>query len=54
LRDDIGEKANLAAQQPEKVRELAAAWTKWDSELQDPKWIPQRAAKKAGKKKAKR
>ena len=53
LRADIGEKNNLAAQQPDKVRELAAAWTKWDGELQDPKWIPQRAAKQGGKKKRK-
>jgi arylsulfatase A-like enzyme len=49
LKDDIGEKANLAATQPEKLRELAAAWTKWDAELMDAKWVPQRAGG-AGKK----
>lgn len=54
LREDIGEKKNLAAEHPEKVRELAAAWTAWNAQLEDPKWIPERAAKKGGKKKAKR
>ena len=56
LRDDIGEKKNLAAEQPEKVRELAAAWNAWSSQLEDPKWIPQRTAKggKGAKKKAKK
>jgi arylsulfatase A-like enzyme len=51
LRDDIGEKNNLAAQQPEKVRELAAAWKKWDGELEDPRWYPDRGAKEGKKKK---
>lgn len=53
LKDDIGEKKNLAAQNPEKVRELAALWTKWDSELIDPKWYPERTRGTGKKKKAK-
>lgn len=52
LREDIGEKRNLAAEHPEKLRELAAAWTKWNSELEAPRWIPQRGGKRGGKKKA--
>ncbi len=48
LKQDIGEKNNLAATNPEKARELAAAWNKWDAELIEAKWIPQRGGK-AGK-----
>lgn len=37
-----------------RVAELAAAWTKWDAELIEAKWIPQRAGKAGkGAKKAK-
>ena len=50
LKTDIGEKTNLAATQPEKVRELAAAWEKWNAQLVEPQWVPERAGK-AGKKK---
>ena len=53
LTQDIGEKKNLAAEHPEKVRELAAAWTTWDAQLVDPKWMPQRAGKAGKKKKTK-
>src|SRR6185436_18301660 len=53
LKDDIGEKKNMAATNPDKVRELAAAWTKWNAELVEPKWVPDRAGK-AGKAKKKR
>ncbi len=53
LKDDIGEKTNLASGNPEKVRELAAAWTKWNGELIEPKWVPERAGK-AGKGKKKK
>ena len=53
LKDDIGEKNNLAAAQPDKVRELAAAWNTWNAEQVDAKWNPQRAVEgaKTGKKK---
>lgn len=55
LKDDIGETTNLAGRNPEKVRELAAAWTKWNGDLVEPKWVPTRAGKagKGAKKKAK-
>jgi arylsulfatase A-like enzyme len=53
LSQDIGEMKNLAAENPEKVRELAAAWTAWDAQLVDAKWVPQRAGKVGKKKKAK-
>lgn len=52
LKDDIGEKTNLAQKHPEKVRELAAAWAKWDGELAPAKWFPDRATKAGKKKKA--
>ena len=54
LKADIGEKNNLAEKEPAKFKELVAAWDKWNSELVDPKWYPDRTgvAKKAGKKKA--
>jgi arylsulfatase A-like enzyme len=59
LAKDIGEQNNLADQQPEKVKQLSAAWNKWNAELVEPAWRPVRAeakkadAKKAGGKKAK-
>lgn len=40
LSKDIGEKNDLAAQEPEKVKELAAEWSKWNSDLVAPKWTP--------------
>ena len=42
LAEDIGEKNNLAAKYPEKVKELAANWNKWNAELVEPKWRPNR------------
>ncbi|MBA4065923.1 MAG: sulfatase [Isosphaera sp.] len=38
LADDIGEKTDLAAKMPEKVKELEAVWKKWDAELAAPLW----------------
>jgi arylsulfatase A-like enzyme len=46
LQADIGEQTNLAASQPEKTKELAAVWQKWNSELIDPLWGPPTRAKK--------
>ena len=43
LAADIGEKNNLAEKEPAKFKELVAAWDKWNSELVDPKWFPNRA-----------
>lgn len=40
LTKDRSEINNLAATEPEKVKELAAAWEKWNSELVEPKWLP--------------
>lgn len=52
LAKDIGEKENLAEKEPAKLKELAEVWTKWNAELVDPKWIPERrgAVAKSGKK----
>src|SRR5262249_19561498 len=38
LAEDIGESNDLAAKQPEKVKELQAAWDKWNVELVKPLW----------------
>jgi len=40
LATDIGEKNNLAAQHPEKVKELAEAWQRWNAQLVRPLWSP--------------
>lgn len=40
LKDDVGEQTDVAGQNPEKVRELAAAWQAWNAELADPLWGP--------------
>jgi arylsulfatase A-like enzyme len=40
LAQDLGEKTNLAAQEPEKVKALGAAWMKWSSEMAEPRWFP--------------
>jgi len=42
LADDIGETRNLAAAHPEKVKELAAAWRRWNAQLARPLWGPER------------
>jgi arylsulfatase A-like enzyme len=54
LANDIGEKTDLAAQQPEKVKELTAQWEKWNSELVDPRWIPTKAKGNGGQGKKKK
>jgi hypothetical protein len=38
LADDIGEKTDLAGTQPEKVKELQAAWDKWNKDNAAPLW----------------
>jgi hypothetical protein len=44
LKDDIGEQTDLSASQPDKAKELAAAWQKWNAQLADPLWgAPTRA-----------
>ena len=44
---DIGEKQNLAAEQPAKVKELQGLYAAWNAEQKDPLWRPNPAAKKA-------
>ena len=38
LADDIAEARNLAASQPQKVRELTDAWQRWNRQLAKPLW----------------
>ena len=45
LGEDIGETINLAAQEPEKVKELAAIWDRWNRDNVDAKWLPGRRAR---------
>jgi arylsulfatase A-like enzyme len=40
LTDDIGESRNLAAANPDKVKELTEAWQRWNRELAAPLWTP--------------
>ena len=40
LAQDIGEQRNLAAAHPKKVKELAAAWRRWNKQLSKPQWSP--------------
>ncbi len=40
LKDDLGEQTDLAAKHPDKVKDLAALWQKWDAELVPPAWGP--------------
>jgi arylsulfatase A-like enzyme len=42
LADDIGEKNNLSQKEPGKMKKLEAAWKKWDAELEQPRWFPNR------------
>jgi arylsulfatase A-like enzyme len=46
LDTDIGESKNLATSEPEKLKELAAAWDKWNAELVPPKWEQGQRGKK--------
>jgi hypothetical protein len=32
--------------EPERVRQLATAWEKWNAQLQKPLWVPERAQRK--------
>jgi len=52
LGDDIGETTNLADREPEKVKQLAAAWTEWNRRNITPVWFPEdaRADRAPGKK----
>ena len=41
LRDDIGEQNNLASSQPDKLKELQAAFAEWEMGTQPAKWVRQ-------------
>lgn len=41
LRDDIGEQNNLASSQPDKLKELQAAFAEWEKGTQSAKWVRQ-------------
>ena len=51
LKDDIGEKTDLAAKNPEKVKELQSLYKAWNEEQHAPLWQALGAgkAKKKGK-----
>lgn len=40
LKDDIGEKDDLASKNPDKLKELQDIWQKWNKELARPLWGP--------------
>jgi arylsulfatase A-like enzyme len=50
LAADIGEKTNLAPSEPQKVAELQKLYATWNAEQEEPRWRPNPAAKKKGKK----
>jgi arylsulfatase A-like enzyme len=40
LAEDVGEKDDLAAKNPDKVKELTAVWQVWNAEQKEPLWRP--------------
>jgi arylsulfatase A-like enzyme len=46
LAKDLGEKENLASKEPEKFKQLAAAWEKWNAGNVEPAWTGPARAKK--------
>lgn len=54
LAQDISETKDLAAANPEKLKELQAAWDGWNREMIPAKWRTQRQGAGGGKKKKKR
>ena len=48
LAQDLGEQNNLAEREPEKFKELAADWEKWNAERVPPAWLPVRTGAKQG------
>jgi len=46
LDTDIGEKDNVAEKEPEKFKELAAAWNAWNAGLVEPAWRPAPASRR--------
>jgi arylsulfatase A-like enzyme len=50
LAKDIGETTDLASKEPEKLKELAAAWDQWNRDNVDAKWRPGKNAGTAKRK----
>lgn len=50
LARDIGEKEDLAAREPGRVRALSEAWRKWNAALAEPSWYANRGEGKNSKK----
>ncbi len=48
LAEDIGEKNNLAANSPDKFKELADTWQRWNKELAMPLWTDRTPHRSAG------
>jgi arylsulfatase A-like enzyme len=51
LKADVGESKDLAATEPDRVKELKTLWDKWNAEQKDPLWKPNPAKKKNNPKK---
>ena len=49
LATDVGEKNDLSAKQPDKLRELQAAWERWNADNQPPAWPQPAAARRAAR-----
>lgn len=47
LASDIGEQRNLAAEQPQRFKQLSAAWETFNAQMKPPRWPPGRDAKGA-------
>jgi arylsulfatase A-like enzyme len=50
LSTDIGEQKDLAAQEPERVKELNAAWEAWNKDNVKASWLPGNRGERKGKK----
>ncbi|MBI4664573.1 MAG: sulfatase-like hydrolase/transferase [Verrucomicrobia bacterium] len=46
LAKDLGETTNLAGQEPEKFKQLADAWEKWNAANTEPLWFPGQRARR--------
>ncbi|MBM3892506.1 MAG: hypothetical protein FJ388_25595 [Verrucomicrobia bacterium] len=49
LKDDIGEKTDLAAKEPAKLKELQAAYAAWDKQMMPAQWVRQDGRTEGGK-----
>lgn len=53
LKDDIGEKTDLAAKEPEKLKELEASYAAWDKQMMPAQWARQDGRTQTGGKRSK-